>query len=113
VLAAALRCRAALDEIVAWQAGDATGDAERIHGARRSGRAAAAVAATAPRIAAAGARAALLLQVPPWVGASGWLPHGRGRHVALRSLIGALQERHPEDGRELGRRPHLDRGHGL
>ncbi|HMI24639.1 MAG TPA: patatin-like phospholipase family protein, partial [Streptosporangiaceae bacterium] len=32
-----------------------------------------------------------------WVGASGWLPHGRGRHVALRSLIGALQERHPED----------------
>ena len=57
--------------------------------------------------------AALLLQVPPWVGASGWLPHGRGRHVALRSLIGALQERHPEAARSLGRRPHLDRGDGL
>ena len=42
------------------------------------------------------ARAALLLQVPPWVGASGWLPHGRGRHVALRSLVGALQERDPD-----------------
>jgi NTE family protein len=40
------------------------------------------------------ARAALLLQVPPWVGASGWLPHGRGRHVALRSLVGALQACH-------------------
>jgi NTE family protein len=24
------------------------------------------------------------------------MPHGRGRHVALRSLIGALQERHPD-----------------
>jgi NTE family protein len=45
------------------------------------------------------ARAALLLQVPPWVGASGWMPHGRGRHEALRSLVGALQERHrPDDG---------------
>ena len=58
VLAAALRCRASLDEIVAWQAGDITGQAERIHGARRAGRAAAAVAATAPRIAVAGARGA-------------------------------------------------------
>src|SRR5881275_2809591 len=71
VLAAALRCRASLDEVVAWQAGDVTGTLTL-------------------------ACAALFLQVPPWVGASGWLPHGRGRHVAVRSLIGALQERHPE-----------------
>jgi NTE family protein len=41
--------------------------------------------------------AALFLQVPPWVGASGWLPHGRGRHVALRALVGALQARHQLD----------------
>jgi len=43
------------------------------------------------------ARAGLFLQVPPWVGASGWLPHGRGRHVALRSLVGALQACHQLD----------------
>jgi NTE family protein len=46
------------------------------------------------------ARAALFLQVPPWVGASGWLPHGRGQHAALRSLISALHWRrqHREPG---------------
>ncbi len=33
------------------------------------------------------------LDVPPWVGVSGWLPSGRGRHVALRSLVAALDRR--------------------
>ena len=44
------------------------------------------------------ARAALLRphKVPPWVGASGWLPHGRGQHAALRSLVGALHWRHQQ-----------------
>jgi NTE family protein len=98
VLAAALRCRASMDEIVAWQCGDATGMlSESMVLAERDG-----PLPPWPHLRPGSlplARAALLLQVPPWVGASGWLPHGRGRHVALRSLVGALQERHPDDDR--------------
>ena len=94
VLAAALRCHASLAEITAWQRGDATGELSE---------SAALAAQDGPlpplpypraRLAAAGVRAALTLQVPPWVGASGWLPHGRGQHTALRSLVGALHLRH-------------------
>src|SRR5690349_5450604 len=96
VLAAALRCRASLDEIVAWQAGDITGRlSESMVLAEQDG-----PLPPWPQLRPGSlslARAALLLQVPPWVGASGWLPHGRGRHAALRSLIGALHERDPED----------------
>jgi NTE family protein len=96
VLAAALRCRASLDEIVAWQSGDATGRLSESMVLAAQDR----PLPPWPQLRPGSlplARAALLLQVPPWVGASGWMPHGRGRHVALRSLIGALQERHPED----------------
>jgi len=93
VLAAALRCHAPLTEITAWQRGNATGELSE----------AAVLAAQEgplpplpyPRLGSLPlARAALTLQVPPWVGASGWLPHGRGQHTALRSLVGALHLRH-------------------
>src|SRR6266567_524956 len=98
VLAAALRCRASLDEIVAWQAGDITGRlSESMVLAEQDG-----PLPPWPQLRPGSlplARAALLLQVPPWVGASGWLPHGRGRHVALRSLVGALEERQPDAAR--------------
>jgi NTE family protein len=98
VLAAALRCRASMDDIVAWQCGDATGMlAESMVLAAHDGPL---PPWPQPRPGSLPlARAALLLQVPPWVGASGWLPHGRGRHVALRSLVGALQARHQPDAR--------------
>jgi NTE family protein len=95
VLAAALRCHASLDEIVAWQCGDASGIlGESVMLAAQDG-----PLPPLPHLRLGSlplARAALLrpLQVPPWVGASGWLPHGRGRHVALRSLVGALHRRH-------------------
>jgi len=93
VLAAALRCHAPLAEITAWQRGNATGQLSE----------SAVLAAQEgplpplpyPRPGSLPlARAALTLQVPPWVGASGWLPHGRGQHTALRSLISALHRRH-------------------
>jgi NTE family protein len=96
VLAAALRCRASMDEIVAWQCGDASGVlAESMVLAAQDG-----PLPPWPQLRPGSlplARAALFLQVPPWVGASGWLPHGRGRHVALRSLVGALQAHHRLD----------------
>jgi NTE family protein len=101
VLAAALRCGASLAEITAWQRGNATGKLSE----------SAVLAAQEgplpplpyPRPGSLPlAYAALTLQVPPWVGASGWLPHGRARHTALRSLAGALEDRAPApwaDGR--------------
>jgi NTE family protein len=93
VLAAALRCRTSLAEITAWQHGNVTGTLSE----------SAALAAQEgplpplpyPRPGSLPlAYAALTLQVPPWVGASGWLPHGRGQHTALRSLVGELHERY-------------------
>jgi NTE family protein len=95
VLAAALRCHASLDEIAAWQCGDASGIlGESVELAAQDG-----PLPPLPHLRLGSlplARAALLrpLQVPPWVGASGWLPHGRGQHGALRSLVGALHLRH-------------------
>jgi NTE family protein len=95
VLAAALRCGASLAEITAWQRGNAIGELSE----------SAALAAQDgplpplpyPRPGSLPlARAALTLQVPPWVGASGWLPHGRGQHTALRSLVSALHRRHQQ-----------------
>jgi NTE family protein len=95
VLAAALRCGASLAEITAWQRGSATGPLSE----------SAVLAAQEgplpplpyPRPGSLPlAYAALTLQVPPWVGASGWLPHGRGQHTALRSLVSTLEERRDE-----------------
>jgi NTE family protein len=97
VLAAALRCRASIDEMVAWQCGDASGIlSESVVLAAKDG-----PLPPLPYLRLGSlplARAALLrpLQVPPWVGASGWLPHGRGQHAALRSLVGALHQRHQQ-----------------
>ncbi len=109
VLAAALRCRASLDEIVAWQCGDATGIlTESVELAAKDG-----PLPPLPHLRLGSlslARAALLLQVPPWVGASGWLPHGRGQHSALRSLVSALHWRHHQQPRH-GVPPHWVDGH--
>jgi NTE family protein len=103
VLAAALRCGTSVDEMVAWQHGEVTGTLRK----------AAALAANdrplppLPHLRFGSlplARAALLTphRVPPWVGASAFLPHGRGRHVGLRSLADTLHRRyhhhaHPDE----------------
>ncbi len=115
VLAAALRCRASLDEIVAWQCGDATGIlSDSVVLAAQDG-----PLPPVPRLRLGSvqlARTALLrpLQVPPWVGASGCLPHGRGQHAALRSLVSALHWRHhqhPQHAARAGTPPHWVDGH--
>ena len=92
VLAAALRCRAPFEDMVAWQRGQATGLlSESVALAAQDG--------PLPPLphwrfgSVPLACAALLapLRVPPWVAASAWLPRGRGQHTALRSLLAALQ----------------------
>jgi NTE family protein len=95
VLAAALRCRATFEEMAAWQCGDAAGIL---------GESAALAARDSPlpplprlRVGSLPLAAAGLLRphrVPPWVGAAAWLPQGRGRHTAVRSLVTALHARH-------------------
>jgi NTE family protein len=92
VLAAALRCRAPFEEMVAWQRGQATG-------LLRESAALAARDGPLPPLprwrfgSVPLAWAALITpyRVPPWVAASAWLPHGRGQHAALRSLVTGLQ----------------------
>jgi NTE family protein len=112
VLAAALRCRASLDEMVAWQCGDASGIlTESVVLAAKDG-----PLPPLPHLRLGSlplARAALLrpLQVPPWVGASGWLPHGRGQHAALRSLVSALHSRHQQHPFGGGASSHWVDGH--
>jgi NTE family protein len=94
VLAAALRCHAPFEEMVAWQCGRAMGPLSE----------SAALAAQAgplpplPRMRFGSvplAWTALFTpqRVPPWVAASAWLPHGRGQHTAVRSLVTELQQR--------------------
>ena len=103
VLAAALRCHAPFEEMMAWQRGQATGIlTESVALAAQDG-----PLPPLPHLrvgSVALARAALLKphRVPPWVAASAWLPQGRGQHAALRSLITALQHRrdqHTDPGR--------------
>jgi NTE family protein len=107
VLAAALRCRASFDEVMAWQRGKATGIlTESVALAAREG-----PLPPLPRWRFGSvplARAALLTphRVPPWVGASAWLPHGRGQHAALRSLVSALHRRHHQRAAPGGPTPH-------
>ena len=92
VLAAALRCRAPLEDMVAWQRGQATGLlGESVALAAQDG-----PLPPLPHLRFGSvplACAALLtpLRVPPWVAASAWLPQGRGQHTSLRSLLAALQ----------------------
>jgi NTE family protein len=99
VLAAALRCRAPFEEIAAWQRGRATGLlTESVALAAQDG-----PLPPLPRMRFGSvplARAALLTphRVPPWVAASAWLPYGRARHTALRSLITGLQQRDAGSG---------------
>jgi NTE family protein len=103
VLAAALRCRAPFEEITAWQRGQATGPlTESVALAAQDG-----PLPPLPRMRFGSvplACAAVLTphRVPPWVAASAWLPHGRARHTALRSLLTGLQRRTAPSGWPAG-----------
>ena len=114
VLAAALRCHASLDEIVAWQCGDATGIlSESVVLAAQDGPLPPFPHLRLGSLPLACAAVLRPLQVPPWVGASGCLPHGRGQHAALRSLVSALHWRHQQRQQDAvgGAPPHWADGH--
>ena len=95
VLAAALRCEATVEEMAAWQRGDAAGIlGESAPLAARDG-----PLPPLPRLRFGSvplAAVALLRPdlAPPWVGATAWVPRGRGQHATVRALVSALHERH-------------------
>ncbi len=95
VLAAALRCRATVHDMVAWQRGEATGPLrESMVLAMRDG-----PLPPLPHLRLGSLPLAwtALLQphrVPPLVAASALLPPGRGQHVALRALVETLHRHH-------------------
>jgi len=91
VIAAALRCRSSIDEMIAYQRGEAAGVLRDI-----------AVSAVEDgplpprpqlRLGSPQLMLASLLKphrVHPAVGASAWLPRGRGQHAGLRAMLHAL-----------------------
>jgi NTE family protein len=92
VLAAALRCGASIDEMIAYQRGEAVGVLSRVPAAADG------PLPPFPRWRAGSPPlmlASLLTpyRVHPSVGASAWLPRGRGQHVALRAMVQALHHR--------------------
>ena len=90
VLAAALRCRVGVDDLIAFQRGEAAGVLQDHVNAVDSG-----PLPPPPQLRVGSPRlmAASLLtphRVHPWVGASAWLPRGRARHAGLRSMVDVL-----------------------
>lgn len=102
VVAAALRCGVDIDEMVAYQRGEAAGVLRNIGmGAVEDG-----PLPPLPRLRVGSLRlmrTSLIAphRVHPWVGASAWLPRGRGRHVALRSMVHALHSHAHRDAAPL------------
>jgi NTE family protein len=112
VVAAALRCGVDIDEMVAYQRGEAVGVLRDVGmGAVEDG-----PLPPIPRLRVGSlrlVRTGLLTphRVHPWVSASAFLPHGRGRHVALRSMVHALHSHAhrpaaPHDPEPAGSPPH-------
>jgi len=91
VIAAALRCRVGIDDLVAYQRGEAVGV---LHDAG-VGDVAAGPWPPPPYLRAGSPKLMLATllrphRVHPWVGASAWLPQGRASHSALRGMVQAL-----------------------
>src|SRR5262249_46646172 len=87
VIAAALRCGISIDQMIAHQRGEAVGPL----GASAVDQLTGGPWPPAPQLRLGSAR--LLLAMPrvhPGVGASAWLPLGRGNHAALRDMVHAL-----------------------
>ncbi len=106
VLAAALRCHAPFEEMIAWQRGQATGILTE--SAALSARDGPLPPLPSWRFGSVRLALATLLtphRVPPWVGACAWLPPGRGQHAALRSLVSALHLRHHQQAGRGGPPP--------
>jgi NTE family protein len=101
VLAAALRCRVGIEDLIALQRGEATSMSRNLGVCDIDG----GPLPPPPQLRVGSPRlmlAALLTphRVHPWVGASAWIPRGRARHDRLRSMVDALHgHAHQQAGR--------------
>jgi NTE family protein len=104
VLAAALRCGASIDEMIAYQRGETAGILRHVPAAADG------PLPPFPRWRAGSPPLMLASLLPPYrvhpsVGASAWLPRGRGQHVALRAMVQALHRRAWLDAEPAGSPP--------
>jgi NTE family protein len=103
VLAAALRCGAGIDDLVAFQRGEAAGvlqDSGVVDVAAGPWPPAPHWGVGSPRL----MLATLLTphRVQPWVGASAWLPPGRARHTGVHAMVHALHSQAHQRGTSSG-----------
>ncbi len=93
VLAAGLRCQASIEEMIGFQRGDAVPGLAGLPAIQDGPL----PPVPQPRMGSPLLWCTALLtphRVHPRVSASAWLPHGRGRHTALRATVHHLQARH-------------------
>jgi len=108
VLAASLRCRCSIEEMIGYQRGETIRGLPALPQVKDGPL----PPVPQPRMGSPVLWCTALLtphRVHPRVSATAWLPHGRGRHTALRAMVGDLHARH--HGGPAGAAPHWVEGH--
>jgi NTE family protein len=93
VLAASLRCRSSIEEMIGYQRGEVAGGLEALPPVTDGPL----PPLPQPRMGSPALWCTALLtphRVHPRVSVTAWLPHGRGRHTALHAMVGHLHARH-------------------
>jgi NTE family protein len=93
VIAAGLRCGSSLEEMIGYQRDEVAGDLPALPQVKDGPL----PPLPQPRMGSPALWCTALLtphRVHPRVSATAWLPHGRGRHTALRAMVGHLHARH-------------------
>ncbi len=93
VLAASLRCRSSIEEMIGYQRGEVAGGLEGLPPVTDGPL----PPLPQPRMGSPALWCTALLtpyRVHPRVSVTAWLPHGRGRHTALHAMVGHLHARH-------------------
>ena len=108
VLAASLRCRCSIEEMIGYQRGETIRGLPALPQVKDGPL----PPVPQPRMGSPVLWCTALLtphRVHPRVSVTAWLPHGRGRHTALRAMVGDLHARH--HGAAAGAAPHWVEGH--
>ena len=93
VLAAGLRCRCSIEEMIGYQRGEVAGGLQALPPVKDGPL----PPLPQPRMGSPALWCTAVLtphRVHPRVSAAAWLPHGRGRHTALRAMVSHLHARH-------------------